>query len=349
MAVVTPRVLAVVGEGLRGEFFTAEARARLDALGTVFASSLDEALSRARPTGERGGDAPTGDALDLGSVEVLITSWGVGPLDDAALDRLPSLRLVAHTGASVKPFVTDELFARGIRVTQAGAAMARSVAEVALGFTLALLHRMPRFDHALHAGADWAAAEQAPAQHELLHAPIGVIGASRTGRAYLELVRLLGGRVLLADPTLDDAEARGLGAELVSLDELLRRSRIVALHAPSLPETRHLLGAREFAAMPDGAGFVNTARSWMVDEPALIAELRSGRLDAAIDVFDEEPLPVDHPFRGLPNVLLVPHKAAGTHEGRLRQGALVVEEVERFVAGMPLQHAVTAAELDRMA
>lgn len=334
MAVVTPRVLAVVGEGLRREFFAAASRAALDARGTVFVSTLEEAL---------------GSSIDAASIEVLITSWGLGPLDAAVLDRLPALRLVAHTGASVKPFATDELFARGIRVTQAGAAMARSVAEVALGFTLSLLHRMPQFDHAMHAGADWAVAERAPAQHELLDAPIGVIGASRTGRAYLDLVRLLGGRVLLADPTLDEAGARRLGAEHVSLDDLLRRSRIVALHAPSLPETRHLLGAREFAAMPDGAGFVNTARSWMVDEAALVAELRTGRIDAAIDVFDDEPLPVAHPFRALPNVLLTPHKAAGTREGRLRQGALVVDEVERLLDGLPLRHAVTATDLDRMA
>lgn len=86
-------------------------------------------------------------------------------------------------------------------------------------------------------------------------------------------------------------------------------------------ETRHLIGAAQPALMPDGAGLVNTARSWLVDEGALLAELASGRLDAAIDVFDDEPLPVAHPFRALANVLLTPHQAAAGHQRRQRGAA----------------------------
>ncbi|WP_348789142.1 hydroxyacid dehydrogenase [Leifsonia sp. NPDC080035] len=289
------------------------------------------------------------EAADLSAVRAVVVAWGVPAFDAGMLARLPALRLVAHTGASVKPFATPELFAAGVHVTQAGAGMARSVAEVSLAFTLALLHRVPQFDHALHAGVPWSDAERAPVQHELLGAPVGVVGASRTGRAYLELLRVLGARPLLADPTLDAAEAADLGAELVGLDDLLAAGAVVALHAPTLPETHRMIGARELALMPDGAGLVNTARSWLVDEGALVAELRSGRLSAAIDVFDEEPLPADHPLRSLPNALLTPHKAAGTREGRLRQGAIVVDELERFAADEPLRHAVTAADLERMA
>ncbi|RGC65290.1 D-3-phosphoglycerate dehydrogenase [Micromonospora sp. MW-13] len=295
-------------------------------------------------------DALTGGALApvLARAEVLVTSWGVPRLDAALLDRAPALRLVAHTGATVKPFVTDEVFARGVAVTQAGQGMARSVAEVALAFTLALLHRVPRFDHALHLGVDWYVAEQAPPRHEILGCPIGVVGASRTGRAYLELVRALGAEVAVADPTLTPADAAALGARLVSLDELLAGSRIVALHAPTLPETRHLIGARELALLPDGAGLVNTARSWLVDEAALVAELATRRIDAALDVFDDEPLPERHPLRGLPNALLTPHQAAATVQGRRRQGEIVVDEIARYAAGRPLAHAVTPDLLARM-
>ncbi|MFI7677269.1 hydroxyacid dehydrogenase [Actinophytocola sp. NPDC049390] len=283
-------------------------------------------------------DDVTGLADALPGTEVLVTGWGMPVLDAALLDRAPDLRLVAHIGASVKFFVTDAVFARGVRVTQAGQAMARPVAEVALAFTLSLLHRLPRFDHALHAGAEWTVAEQAPPRHEILGCPIGVVGASRTGRAYIELAEALGARVSVSDPYFDGG---------VPLDELLATSRIVALHAPVLPETRHLLGARELALLPDGAGLVNTARSWLVDEAALLAELRTGRVDAAIDVFDSEPLPVDHELRRLPNVLLTPHQAAGTVEGRVRQGTIVLAEIERYRSGRPLRHEVTPELLPR--
>ena len=101
--------------------------------------------------------------------------------------------------------------------------------------------------------------------------------------------------------------------------------------------------------MQDGAGLVNTARSWLVDEQALLAEVRSGRLDAAIDVFDEEPLPPDSELRTLPNVLVTPHRAAGTHEGRLRQGRIVAEEVHAWARGLPLAHSVDARRLRLMA
>ncbi|HEY0699116.1 MAG TPA: hydroxyacid dehydrogenase [Micromonospora sp.] len=331
-----PVTVVSVPAGLRAQFFP-------DRVGERLAAVAD-----CTPVDEHA--AVTGAELTplLARTEVLVTAWGFPRLDAELLDRAPALRLVAHTGASVKPLVTDELFARGITVTQAGQAMARPVAEVALAFTLALLHQFPRFDHALHAGTGWHDAEQAPPRHEILGCPVGVVGASRTGRAYLELVRALGAEVSVCDPTLTPADAAALGARLVDLDDLLAGSRIVALHAPSLPETRHLIGARELALLPDGAGLVNTARSWLVDEAALVADLTRGRIDAALDVFDAEPLPTGHPLRTLPNVLLTPHQAAGTVQGRRRQGQIVVDEIARWAAGLPLGHAVTAPMLARM-
>jgi phosphoglycerate dehydrogenase-like enzyme len=330
-----PSIVAVVPESLFAEFFSAGHEARLERA----AARLGGALLRVDRLQ---------DAAVLGEARVVITSWGIPPFDAGTLAQLPRLELVAHTGASVKAFVTDELFDCGASVTQAGAGMARPVGEVSLAFTLALLHRIPAMHNALRAG-DWYDEAAVGVQHEILEAPIAVIGASRTGRAYLELIRALGARPLLVDPTVSADDAAALGAELVGLDEALQRALIVALHAPTLPGTRHRIGARELALMPDGAGMVNTARSWLVDEAALLAELRSGRLCAAIDVFDEEPLGSDSPFRSLPNVLVTPHRAAGTHEGRLRQGGVVIGEIERMLAGEPLQHGIVREQLASMA
>lgn len=331
-----PSIVAAVSEELFAEFFADADAARLASAATALGGTFQR-VDRLE------------DATDLAAVRVVITSWGVAPFDAETLALLPRLELVAHTGASVKAFVTDELFERGIAITQAGAGMARPVGEVSLAFTLALLHRIPAMHNALREGAAWYDAVATGVQHEILNAPIAVIGASRTGRAYLQLIRALGARPLLVDPTVSAHEAAALGAELVRLDEALQRALIVALHAPTLPETRHMIGAGELALMPDGAGLVNTARSWLVDESALIAELRTGRLTAAIDVFDDEPFGTESPFRSLPNVLVTPHRAAGTHEGRLRQGGIVIDEVERLVAGAPLEHAISRRQLSSMA
>lgn len=330
-----PTVVAVVSEELFAEFFSVEDAERLRAL----AARLGGRLVRV----DRLADAELADA------RIVITSWRVGPFDAAVLASLPKLELVAHTGATIKPFATDELFDRGILVTQAGAGMARPVAEVSLTFTLALLHRVPEMHNALRAGDGWYDADAVGVQREILGTPIAVIGASRTGRAYLELIRALGAEPLLVDPTIDAEVAAELGAELLPLDEAVQRAQIVAVHAPTLPETHHLIGRRELALMRDGAGLVNTARSWLVDEGALIDELRQGRISAAIDVFDEEPFAADTPFRSLPGVLVTPHRAAGTSQGRLRQGRIVVDEIEAFADGRVLAHAVDRDQLSSMA
>ncbi|WP_020575580.1 hydroxyacid dehydrogenase [Actinopolymorpha alba] len=329
------RVAVAVPVALREVFFPATTWSRLTdgfAVATIDGDHRDPAVVSALAA----------------EADVLVTAWGNPPLSSDLLAAAPRLRLLAHLGATVKPYVTEASWARGVRVTQAGQAMAAAVAEASLAHTLALLHRIHRFDHAMRTGTPWAQAQAAPPRRELAASVVGVVGASRTGRAYIQMVRALGAEVVVFDPYLREDEAADLGVRRSGLDELLRGSTVVALHAPVLPETRHLLGARELALLPDEALLVNTARSWLVDEAALLAELVSGRIDAALDVYDEEPLPVDHPFRSLPNVLLVPHQAGGTLDARWRAGELIVAEIERFAAGHPLEHEVTVAMLDRM-
>jgi phosphoglycerate dehydrogenase-like enzyme len=197
----------------------------------------------------------------------------------------------------------------------------------------------------MHDGA-WR--DDAPSQHGLTSSRIGVVGASRTGVEYIRMLVALGAEVVVYDPYLTVDRAAELGVRRTALDELLRSSRVVALHAPTLPETRHLIGARELALMPDGSSLVNTARSWLIDSAALLDELRSGRIDAALDVFDEEPLPADSPYRSLANVLLTPHQAAATVECYLEMGEITAGEIERYAAGQPLRYELTEAALTRM-
>ncbi len=179
---------------------------------------------------------------------------------------------------------------------------------------------------------------------------VGVIGASAIGRRVMALLRPLNTPILLYDPYCPPETAAAHGATLVDLNALLQRSDIVTLHAPVTPETIGMLGAAEFAAMRDGALFINTARGRLIDHAALLNELQSGRIGAVLDVTDPtEPLPPDSPFFDLENCVVFPHIAGLTAETYARQGEWTVDEILRFLAGRPLRFAVTRERWNTMA
>jgi len=179
---------------------------------------------------------------------------------------------------------------------------------------------------------------------------VGVVGASRIGRKVVRLLRdVLDADVLIYDPYGAGDLIADPRVRLTSLEELLAASEVVSLHAPLTPVTRGMLDARGLALMRDGAVLVNTARGPIVDQTALTAELVSGRIDAVLDVTATEPLPPDSVLFTLPNVFLTPHIAGALGGEVLRLGRLAVEEVERYVAGLPLRYEVLPDQLDRLA
>jgi phosphoglycerate dehydrogenase-like enzyme len=259
--------------------------------------------------------------------------------------------LLAYAAGTVKEVVTDAVFERGVRVTSGSIANAEPVAE----FTLAMI---------LLAGKDvlWRRdSVRDPSMRDARQPSavpvgnwektIGIVGASAVGRRVIELLRPFPTlRVAVYDPFLTTDAAAGLGAEKVDdLGDLCRRVDLLSIHAPALPETRHLVGAAELAALRTGVTVINTARASVVDQDALDAELASGRLYAVLDVTEPEPLPADHPLRRHPNAFLTPHLAGseGTELGRL--SAYAIDEVRRYRAGEPPRNEVTRAALSRLA
>ncbi|QOR70335.1 hydroxyacid dehydrogenase [Ruania alkalisoli] len=286
-------------------------------------------------------DDPRSYGQALADADVLVTGWTSAPLTAEILDGAPRLGLVAHTGASVKFLVTARSWQRGVRVTQGGAAMAESVAETALTLTMVGLQRLHRTHAALARGAALQEARQVPERREIAGARIGVIGASRTGRAYITRVQALGAQVSVHDPYLSEPAAHELGVRRAELDRLLQESLVVSVHAPATAETEHMLGAVELAQLQEGAVLINTARSRVVEPGALLEVARSGRIEVALDVYDNEPDSVDAALRMLPNVVLSPHVAGNTRESRRRGGQILVDEIGRFVRGEDLLHEVT--------
>ena len=326
-----PRVLLCIPAADRAAFFPEDTFASLVALAGE--------IVVIEPGAVEGSD-------DLGTVDIAVVAWGFPRLDADLLARLPRLQLVANAASSVRALVSDAFWSSGIPITQAGAAMAPAVAEMSLSMTLALMRRLHRMDHALRTGANWADARRIDRAREISGARIGVVGASRTGREYIRLCQALGADVRVHDPYLPKTDP--LSHRRLALDELLATSDVVALHAPATSETAGMIGRDEVAAMRPGTALVNTARSSLVDMDALYEEVAAGRVDAALDVFDDEPLPIDDRWRDLPNVLLSGHVSGATRESRERAGRIVVGEVSRFLDGEPLQHRVMRDALERM-
>lgn len=287
-------------------------------------------------------------AEELAGVEldVVVTSWATPPLAQWGPGRPP--RLVAHTGGTLRPILGIGGVPDGCAVVQASAAMADGVAELALAMCLVLLRELHTFDRLLQGEGGWSAVGDVHGR-ELARQRIGVVGASRTGRSFIRMVKGLGaGKVRVHDPYLSAEEADLLGVGRSELHELLAWSDVLVLHAPVTPETTAMIGAGELGLLKDGAVVVNTARAALVDEAALVAEATSGRLSFGLDVYHREPLGADSPLQGLPNVYLAPHRGAATVEARHQQGQIVVDEVRRFTRGEPLQHEVEAHAYTRL-
>ena len=278
-----------------------------------------------------------------------LTGWGTPRLGDDVLAACPDLALVAHTAGSIRNLLPRQAVGPRVTVCQAAALIAESVAELVIAQMLAALRELHLLNKGLREGTAW---DELRAQHpgRLLGArTVGVVGASRTGRSVIGLLKAFGAKVLVYDPLLTSAESDHLGVTKADLDTLLQRSDVVTLHAPLLPSTRNLLGPRELGLMPDGTLLVNSARGGLVEPTALLAELRTGRISAALDVFPDEPLPADSEWRQLPNTIVSPHSAGHTLDSHHRQGDAMVGEIARFLHKEPLQYAVPADAVDVLA
>ncbi|MFD5190843.1 hydroxyacid dehydrogenase [Streptomyces sp. NPDC058357] len=321
-----PRVLVAIPREFRDRLFTPATWARLTDAADVVLSPSEGAL-----------ESPAVDAL-LGATDVLLTGWGSGASSPDWVDRAPRLKAVIHAAGSVRWFMDERVFARGILVSSQAEENGRPVAEYTVAMILLAAKSVFRVEREFRLSR--AAYPLDTFTGGGFGTPVGIIGASRIGRRVLRLLRSFDLDVRVHDPFLSERDARSLGVRLVGLDELFERSAVVSLHAPLLESTRGMIGRRHFERMPDHAVFINTARGALVDQDALITEVATGRIDAVIDVTDPEVLPPDSPLWDLPNVILTPHMAGsvGNEVPRLGRGA--VDEVVRFASGEPLRHRI---------
>ncbi len=247
------------------------------------------------------------------------------------LEQLPSLRLVANFGVGYDRLGIEELKRRDISVTNTPGVLTAATADLTFALILATRRRVVEGDRTIRAGewtGSWADGLLA---EELTGATLGIVGLGRIGEAVARRARGFELRVIYTQRRRAETDL----ADHRELDDLLAEADIVTLHAPLTPETRGLIDAHRLRLLRDGTCFVNTSRGEIVDEPALVTELVSGRIRAGLDVFAHEPR-VPEELLSLDNVVLTPHLGSGTRQAREAMTRLVVDNVLAYERGESL-------------
>jgi D-3-phosphoglycerate dehydrogenase len=254
------------------------------------------------------------------------------PLDEEAFDRAKSLRLVSFPGAGTDSIDLAAAKRHGVMVANLPGANAPAVAEHTIGLLFAAARSIPRADRIMRDGR-WEKFEG----FELNGKILGVIGLGAIGREVARLGKALGMKVIAWSHTKDEDRAGRAGIELVDFDELFRQADVVSVHLRLTPDSAGLIGNEQLTLMRRGSVFLNTARSALVDQAALLQGLRTGQIAAlGVDVYPSEPVTAEsNPYWGMDNVVMTPHMADETWETNARMRHLVVENVVRFFNGTP--------------
>ena len=251
---------------------------------------------------------PAETAALVRDADAVITQFAT--INAEVINTMERAKVIVRYGVGVDNVDLEAARQRGIPVLNIPDYCVDEVADHALALILATTRQVVPNTLHLRAGG-WGLATPITMVQSLASLTTGVIGFGRIGREVVKRLLAFNGRVLVFDPLVPAAEIAAAGAGAVaSLDELLPQCDILTPHCPSTPGTRHLFNAAAFARMKQGAVFINVTRGDLADSDALVAALQSGKLSsAALDVFDPEPIPADHPIRQMPNVILAAHIA----------------------------------------
>jgi len=271
-------------------------------------------------------------AARLADFDIVMAMRERTPFTRSLLERLPKLRLLITAGMRNASIDMKAAAARGVLVCGTSG-LPYPTAELAWGLILGLMRRIPAEDRATREGR-W----QVSLGLGLNGKTLGVLGLGTLGSRVARVGRAFEMTVLAWSQNLTAARAEEVGATLVAKDELLARSDIVSIHVVLSERTRGLVGARELGLMKRTAYLVNTSRGPIVDEAALVRALREGTIaGAGLDVFEPEPLPADHPFRSLPNIVVTPHLGYVTEETYRVFYGHALEDVQAFLRGAPVR------------
>jgi phosphoglycerate dehydrogenase-like enzyme len=275
-------------------------------------------------------------AARLADFDIILSMRERTPLPGSLINRLPKLRMLGMTGARNASLDTPACTARGIVVcnTQGGGYADSATAELALGLLIAAARGIPRGDANMRGGTFQMGV---PVGIGLAGKTMGVVGLGRLGGYMATYCKALRMNVVAWSQNLTRERCAEMGVTLVSKNELLATSDAISIHLVLSDRSRGLIGAADIARMKPGAILINTSRGPIVDEAAMLDALRSRKIVAALDVYDREPLPSDHPLRSVPNTVLMPHMGYGVKETWDGFYPQMIENALAFLDGKPVR------------
>ena len=275
-------------------------------------------------------------AAQLADFEIVLSMRERTPLPASLINRLPKLKMLGMTGARNASLDTPACTARGIVVcnTQGGGYADSATAELALGLLIAAARGIPKGDDNMRNGRFQMGL---PVGIGLAGKTIGIVGLGRLGGYMARYCLALRMNVIAWSQNLTAERCAEAGVTLVSKDELMRQSDAISVHMVLSPRSRGLIGAADIAKMKQGAILINTSRGPLIDEAVMLAALQAGRIVAALDVYDQEPLPETHPLRRLPNTVLMPHMGYGVKETWDGFYPQMIENALAFMDGTPVR------------
>lgn len=280
-------------------------------------------------------------AEQIGDCENYVTLWGSPRLDAQILRNAPKLKLLTHLGGTVVPFVSDELWERGIKVISANDYFAESVAEGTLAYILCALRDIPKYSSELKEQKKWKTSSSYTAG--LMGRTAGLVSYGTIAKKLVRILAQFQVRIMVYDiKPLPSEDVQAYGLVQASLEEIFSQSDVISLHTPLFDATYHLIGEELLAKIKDGALFVNTSRGAVVDQRALERELAKDRFRAVLDVYEKEPPESDCALFDLPNVMMIPHMAGPTVDMRSYiTRELLLEGAGYIDRGDGLKHLIT--------
>ncbi len=270
----------------------------------------------------------------LHGIDIAFCGWGSTRYDAEILDAADSLKMICFCTGSIVGIASPELYERGIPLLNANCVFAESVAESCVCYTMVGLRRIEKYAKLMRDGG-WK--DLFYYNEGIMDRTIGLVGFGTIAQKFVQFLKPFRVRILVHSGHLSKEEADKWGVECATLEEVFSKSDVVSVHQGLTDRTYHMITREHLKLMRDGALIINTARGEVIDEPAFIEELKTGRINAVLDVYEEEPPAPDSPLRTLENVTCLPHMGGPTIDRRQYCALKVLEDAEKVMAGVPLE------------